>query len=58
MSRQALTRAVVSTTVMDEPWYLNYNVSLKVRLRWFGADSVKLQYLCHFSCDLNVLYVK
>ena len=31
---------------------------LKVRLRWFWADLVKLQYLCHLSWDLNVLYVK
>ena len=31
---------------------------VKVRLRWFGADLVKLQYLCHLSWDLNVLYIK
>ena len=30
----------------------------KVRQRWFGSDFVKLQYLCHLSWDLNVLYVK
>ena len=32
--------------------------SVKVRLRWFGADLVKLQYLCHLSWDLNMLYIK
>ena len=38
--------------------YRLYLLDLKVRLRWFGADLVKLQYLCHLSWDLNVLYVK
>ena len=26
-----------------------------VRLRWFGADLIKLQYLCHFSWDLRTM---
>ena len=32
--------------------------NIKVRLRWFGADLVKVQYLCHLSWDLNLLYIK
>ena len=24
------------------------------RLRWFGADLVRMQYLCHFSGDLRI----
>ena len=39
-------------------WRSVYMFSIKVRLRWFGADLVKPLYLCHFSGDLHVLYVK
>ena len=28
------------------------------RLRWFGAISVKLEYLCLYGWDLTVLYTK
>ena len=30
----------------------------KVRLRWFGTDLVKQEYLCYLSRDVNVLYIK
>ena len=36
----------------------NGPIVFKVRLRWFRADLVKLQYLCYLSWDLNVLYIK
>ena len=26
----------------------------KVRLRWFGADLVKVQYLYHFLCYISI----
>ena len=36
-----------------------YNIlSVKVRLRWFGTDLVKLLYLCYLPRDLSVLYIK
>ena len=31
---------------------------VKVRLRWFGTDLVKLEYLCYLLRDVNVLYIK
>ena len=44
--------------VLDYGLLFTTVVPIKVRLRWFGADLVKLQYLCHLSWDLNVLYIK
>ena len=44
-----------NTTV---PGYYDCEIMIKDRLWWFGADLVKMQYLCQFSLDLHVLYVK
>ena len=37
---------------------LSLSCKLKVRLRWFGTGLVKLEYLCHSSRDVNLLYIK